>query len=277
MGNAILIAGALLVGLGLLISILLVIASKLMQVPSNELAETINELLPGANCGACGYAGCAAYADALANDPDVSEALCIPGGDKTAAALAEVLGREAKDIEEQVAVVRCQGSYDHTGLKYKYDGRHSCYAQAKIFYGSSDCPFGCLAYGDCVEACQFDAIHVVNGVAVVDKLKCNGCGMCAKACPKQLIELLSLRNAAVVKCRNIDKGAITRKICEIGCIGCGLCKKNCPVDCIEIANNLAYIDHDRCIFCKKCITACPTNAIGTTLALRREEAAVQQQ
>lgn len=250
-------------GLGLLAAIILVVASKLMYVPSNETAVEIEGVLPGVNCGACGYAGCADYAAAVASG-EAETNLCVPGGPSTAQKVAEIMGQEAGEVEEMVANVACHGSYDNTHDKYDYTGVQSCAASNQLHQGRSVCNWGCLGFGDCVDVCKFDAISVKNGVAQTDFAKCTGCGACVEKCPKGLIHLVPRSAGSIVFCSNHDRGNITRKTCIRGCIGCMRCERVCPHDAIHIENNLATVDFEKCQKCGKCVMECPTHALETS-------------
>ena len=249
-------------GVGIVGAVILVIASKFLAVQEDPRIGQVQECLPGANCGACGYAGCADYAKAIV-ESDAPLNKCIPGGQKAADAAAAVMGKDAGSAgPARKAVVACQGSADRRGFKYRYEGIHSCTAVNMLYSGPPDCRFGCLGYGDCTAVCKFDAIHVENGVAEVDPDKCTGCGMCANICPDKIIHIVPETDAPMVFCANRDRGAVTRKNCSIGCIGCGKCVRTCPVGAITMENNLAYIDMEKCTHCHACVAVCPVHAIN---------------
>ncbi len=246
--------------MGIVCSVVLVLAAKFMHVPEDERIGKVQECLPGANCGACGYAGCADYAKAIV-EADAPLNLCVPGGAASAAAAAKVMGKVAGASVSLKAAVACQGFDCNTSKKYEYQGVTTCAAASKMFAGPSACAYGCLGFGDCKAACPFGAMEIVNGVAIVNQEKCTGCGACTKACPKSIISLIPDDINPVVLCKNTDKGAQTRKTCSTGCIGCMKCTKVCPTNAISVENNLARIDQDLCIACMQCAEDCPVSAI----------------
>ena len=258
--SSVLIAVAIVAGIGLLIGLILSIASIVMAVPKNEKAEAVLAVLPGANCGACGFSGCAGYAEALAKGK-AKVGLCPVGGDSCARDCAAVLGVEAGTTVRQTAVVRCTGSVQNTSDKAQYKGLHSCTAAARIGGGVTSCTYGCLGLGDCEKVCPYDAIHVCSGVAVVNSNRCKACSLCVKTCPRSIITLVPVKDAAINLCSNKDKGAAAKKACKTGCIGCRICEKNCPVKAITVENNVAYIDTEKCIGCKECVAVCPQKSI----------------
>ena len=247
--------------MGILASLMLVIAAKVLYVPEDERIGLVAEVLPGANCGACGFAGCSDYAKAVVEGRAPTN-LCVPGGAGAAEAVSKVMGVRASATEAKKAVVRCQGFEFNTTKKYEYQGITTCAAAAKMYAGPSACAYGCLGFGDCVAACKFDAIHIVNGVALVDNNKCTGCGACTKACPKSIISLIPDDVNPVVLCQNVDKGAQTRKVCSTGCIGCMKCQKNCPAEAITVTNNLAHVDYSKCTGCGTCVEGCPVHCLS---------------
>jgi len=265
------IAIILVVAVGLVCAIMLTIASKVFFVPVDETAAALREVLPGANCGGCGFAGCDDYANTMAADRDTPCNKCPVGGASVAAKLAEILGVSAGDAEKQVAVVMCNGSCDNAKTLLDYKGPQTCKAASALFGGLKQCKFGCLGLGDCVAACNYDAIRVINGVAKVNRHACVACGMCAKACPKGLIRIAPEKNQVVVFCHNTDKGADVRKACDVGCIGCMKCEKTCKFDAVHVENNLASIDPEKCKNCGMCAKECPTGAIINLRALAKEK------
>ncbi len=259
--NEILAAVIPIVIIGVICAGVLVIASKLMAVKEDERFPAVRDCLPGANCGACGFAGCDGYAKALCEDPSTPANLCIPGAASVANQLAEVLGVEVGDVVEQVAVVHCSGDCQHTQDKVAYSGIETC-AAAKMFYGGKgSCTFGCLGLGDCQRACPQNAIFIKDGVAQVYTCDCIGCGVCVKTCPNHLISLVPDTKQMVVACSNRDKGAVTRKVCSAGCIGCKKCERVCPSGAIKVKDNVAVIDYEKCTDCGACAKACTTQCI----------------
>ncbi|WP_312095583.1 RnfABCDGE type electron transport complex subunit B [Aminipila sp.] len=252
----------LVVVIGLISGIILTIASKVFFVPVDETVAEIREALPGANCGACGFAGCDDYAAALGEDHTLSPSLCPVGGADTASAVAAILGVEATAADPKVAFVKCKGNNENTRQIMEYQGVQTC-AAAKNFYGGNwACSYGCMGLGDCVSVCQYDAIKICDGVAVVDRDACVACGMCEKACPNNVITIANKKNLVYVACNSTAPGAKARKVCSVACIGCRKCEKVCKFDAITIENNLAKIDPEKCKNCGLCEKECPTKAIS---------------
>ena len=269
----ILIAVGILGGLGLVFGLILAAASKVFYVETDPRLDKLNECLPGANCGGCGYAGCGGYAEAvLSGEAQIGK--CASGGDECAQAMAEIMGVKAQKVVRKVALVRCSGfkgvddSGKETGAKRKgqYEGFQDCLAASKVGgRGPLVCKYGCLGFGNCVKACKYDAIHIVDGVAKVDSEKCVGCMSCAAACPRELIVPVEFDKHVLIACASHAKGAVTVRGCSAGCIGCGLCKKICPQEAITIENNLAIIDYEKCTSCGLCATVCPKKLIADTM------------
>ena len=266
----ILYAIAILGGLGLIFGAVLAIASKVFYVETDPRLDKLNECLPGANCGGCGYAGCGGYAEVvLKGEAPIGK--CASGGNECAQEMAAIMGVEAGEVTRKVALVRCSGekTFDKDGnltkgarVKAEYEGFKDCLAASKVGgNGPLSCKFGCLGYGSCTKACKYGAISVVNGVARVDEDLCVGCMACANACPRNLIIPVEPNRNVVIACASLAKGAVTTKGCTVGCIGCSLCKKICPKDAITIEKNLARIDYDKCDNCGLCATVCPKHLI----------------
>ena len=259
--TGIIIAVAAVTVIGLICGAGLSVASKFMAVEVDERIPKVRECLPGANCGACGFAGCDGYAKALVEDPDLSVSLCVPGGAAAAANIGEVLGRAAGDVEKMVAEVRCSGTCDATSVKMDYNGLDSCAAAKLLFGGTGACVYGCIGLGDCARVCPVNAIHIGGNLARVDTDVCIGCGKCAKTCPNGVIAIRPASAHMVVDCNSRQKGAGTRKACKAGCIGCHLCEKNCHTGAITVTDNLASIDYAKCDGCGKCIEVCKAGCL----------------
>ena len=257
----ILIPVILLTVIGIVCAVLLTLSSVYFGVKEDKTTTAIRDHLPGANCGACGYNGCDAYAKALSEGIETKTNLCVPGGDKTASYVAAILGVAAEDVIEKVAYVACNGNCDATERKYNYTGVKSCVIAKLLYSGDKTCGHACLGYGDCAAVCPRNAITIENGVAHVDSTKCIGCGMCERECPNNVIKLVNDTVKVVVKCPSHDKGAVTRKSCSNGCIGCAKCEKTCPSGAIKVNNNLAEIDYSLCTGCGECAKVCPVHCI----------------
>ncbi len=246
--------------IGLIAGLILSVASIVFAVPVNETEEALVGVLPGANCGACGFAGCSGYAAALAAGT-AEVGLCSPGGPDVAAECAEILGVSAGSMEKKVAVIQCAGTCDVVNQKLDYHGIDTCQAVSLMWSGDSACQYGCLGHGDCAAVCPENAITICNGLATVNTDLCVGCGICAKACPKNVIIIEPLKFNQHVRCLNKDKGAETRKTCKVGCIGCMKCQKECEAGAITVTNFNATIDYDKCTNCGHCKEVCPVHAI----------------
>lgn len=251
---------------GALAALLLFVVSKKFHVEEDARIELVNEALPGANCGGCGYPGCSGFARACVEAESMEGLFCTVGGNDTMLKVADILGRTAVEAEPQLAVVRCNGTCDARPKVNQYDGASSCAIAAATYGGETGCTFGCLGLGDCTLACGFDAIKMnpLTGLPEVDEERCTACGACVKACPKMIIELRKKGpkgRRIFVSCVNKEKGGVAKKACDNACIGCSKCFKECKFEAITIANNLAYIDPNKCRLCRKCVEACPTGAI----------------
>lgn len=260
--TGILIAAAVVAVTGLLIGLLLGLASEKFKVEVDEREVMVREVLPGNNCGGCGYAGCDGLAKAIAcGEAEVNA--CPVGGIDVADKIGEIMGVTAQEKVKEVAYVKCAGTCDKAGSKYHYYGINDCnVAMLAPGSGAKACEYGCLGLGSCVRACPFDAIHIVNGIAQVDKEKCVACGKCVVTCPKLLIEIVPYTAEYLVQCNSKDKGKAVKEKCDAGCIGCSMCQRVCEYNAVTVKNNLAYIDQNACTKCGACAAKCPTKVIG---------------
>ena len=246
--------------IGLIAAVLLALASHFLSVKEDERVTTLRSFLPGANCGACGYAGCDEYAKAVAaGKAEVS--LCIPGAQEVSDSISKYLGVDSKVADKKVAFVGCNGTPDATSRENDYQGVKTCKAASMLYSGPNACKYGCLACGDCANVCPVNAICVEDGVARVNRNICIGCGLCVKKCPKDIIKLVPLDAKVAVMCNSKDKGAVSRKKCKNSCIGCKKCELNCPSGAIKVIDNLAVIDYSECTNCLKCAEVCVTGCI----------------
>lgn len=246
---------------GVLVGLFLGVAGIKFKVDIDEKEEKVNAALPGNNCGGCGYAGCSGLAAAIVKGEAAVNA-CPVGGEAVGIKIAQIMGVEAKAQEKMVAFVHCQGNCDYAGTDYDYYGIEDCRMLSFVPNGGpKSCNHGCLGFGTCAQVCPFDAIHVMNGVAVVDKEKCKACGKCLDICPKKLITLIPYKAKQVVACSSSDKGPVTMKSCKVGCIGCGICVKACPMEAISVSEFHAEINQVKCNGCGTCAEKCPKKAI----------------
>jgi Na+-translocating ferredoxin:NAD+ oxidoreductase subunit B len=246
--------------LGLIVGLVLLIASKKFAVEENPVVEDINEVLPGTNCGACGYPGCRGLAEAFAKDPEL-DASCPVGGEPVAKQVAAILGVEIKAADKKIARLMCGGTVDCAARVGVYEGINDCAAVQLVGASPKVCEWGCLGLGNCLRSCPFDAIVYEDGVIKIIEEKCVGCGVCVKACPRDCIELIGSNQRIFVACHSQDKGAQVRRICTVGCIGCKKCEKNCPTGAIKVENFYAHISPELCSMCGECARQCPTNCI----------------
>jgi RnfABCDGE-type electron transport complex B subunit len=248
-------------GVGLFLGIFLGIASIVFKVEVDEREEAVLGVLPGNNCGGCGYPGCSGLAAAIAKGEAPVNA-CPVGGEAVGKKVADIMGVDAGETVRMTAFVKCSGDCVNTTNNYEYSGVEDC---SMVKYvpdgGSKSCNYGCLGYGNCVKACQFGAISVINGIAIVDKDKCKACGKCVTACPKNLIELIPYNAEVAVVCNSKDKGPVTMKACKVGCIGCGLCSRSCPNSAVKVEDFCAHIDQTKCVGCRVCMEKCPKKII----------------
>lgn len=252
--------------IGCLAAVILFFVAQKFKVYEDPRIDEVAAVLPGANCGGCGFPGCRGFAEGCVKAETMDGLLCPVGGAPTMEKVAGILGRTVTATDPMVAVVRCNGTCANRPRNNRYDGASSCQIVANLYGGETGCSFGCLGYGDCVAACQFGAIKINPDTLLpeVDDEKCTACGACVKACPKNVIELRKKgpkSRRIFVSCVNKDKGAMARKACTAACIGCGKCAKECPFGAITVENNLAYIDFTKCRLCRKCVAVCPTGAI----------------
>ncbi len=256
------VAAAAVVGLvGIFVGLFLGVAGLKFKVEVDEREEAVLKALPGNNCGGCGFAGCSGLASAIAKGEAPVNA-CPVGGEQVGKQIAAIMGVQAEAAERQVAFVHCQGDCEKAGTDYEYTGVKDCRMMAFVPGGGpKSCSSGCLGFGSCVAACPFDAIHVVDGVAVVDREKCKACGKCVAACPKNLISLIPYKARTEVACKSADKGPATMAACKAGCIGCGICVKNCPAQAVKVTEFHAEIDQEKCTGCGICAEKCPKKAI----------------
>lgn len=267
--NFILIALIVLGSIALVAAVVLYVCSKKFAVHEDPRLAQVTAILPGANCGGCGYPGCSGMAAALVKGADAGSLdglFCPVGGSNVMGQVADLLGMAVSNTEPKVAVVRCNGTCELRLHIAEYNGLRTCTAMNACGAGETGCGYGCLGCGDCVKACAFGAITInpATGLAEVDEDKCTACGACVKACPRHIIELRKkgIKNRRVyVRCVNKDKGAVAMKACKAACIGCGKCEKECKFEAITITNNVSYIDPDKCRMCRKCVDVCPTHAI----------------
>ncbi len=252
--------------LGIVLSVILYLIAQKFKVFEDPRIDEVEEVLPGANCGGCGYPGCRGFAEACVKADDLDSLFCPVGGNDCMTDVAKVLGKEVSEKDPMIAVIRCSGSPEYRKRTNKFDGVQTCAIANSLYGGDTDCPYGCLGMGDCVAVCKFDAIYIDEKtlLPVVSEKNCTACGACVVACPKNIIELRNIGKKSrriFVSCINEDKGGIAKKACEVACIGCGKCLKVCEFDAIVIENFKAYIDYEKCKLCRKCVLECPTGAI----------------
>ena len=253
--------------LGALLAVILYFVAQKFKVEEDPRIDEVEKMLPGANCGGCGFAGCRAMSEALVKNDNIDSLYCPVAGGDVMKSIAGYLGKSAAEKAPMVATMLCGGTCQKRPKVNHYDGALSCAVVNTFYVGETGCAFGCIGYGDCVQACKFGAmtLNTETGLVDIDPDKCTACGACVKTCPKGLIELRKKwpKNRAIyVACRSKNRGSVVMKACKAGCIGCGKCAKACPFDAITIDNFLAYIDPDKCKLCRKCVNECPTGAIN---------------
>ncbi len=266
MSQIILFTVVTLVAIGTAAAIILYFVAQKFKVFEDPRIDEVEEALPAANCGGCGFAGCRNFAEALVKQDSWDGLYCPVGGNETMATAASLLGKEAVEQAPRVAVIRCHGTPEFRPRLNVYDGAATCTIIHNLYIGEGGCPHGCLGEGECVDACDFDAIHMnpVTGLPEVIDDKCTACGACVEACPRDIIELRKKNKKdrkIFVSCINEEKGAVAKKNCSVACIGCAKCFKVCEFDAITMNNNLAFIDSEKCKLCRKCVLECPTGAI----------------
>lgn len=265
MDNGIITALITLSAIGVVAAVVLYFIAQKFKVIEDPRIDDVSEALPQANCGGCGYAGCRAFAEAMVKEGTMEGYFCPVGGNDLMASIAPLLGVEAVEKKPQIAVLKCNGSSANSPAKYEYDGPANCTFTHTLASGEGGCKYGCLGGGECVDACDFDAMYMdpETNLPVV-KINCVSCNACVEACPRDLLELRNRgpkEKRIFVSCMNQEKGGPAKKNCSVACIGCSMCFKVCAFDAITMANNLAYIDYEKCTLCRKCVEVCPTNAI----------------
>lgn len=265
--------------IGAVFGIALEFASNVFYVEVDDRIMAVDDALPGANCGACGFPGCMGLAEAIvAGNAPVTA--CPVGGQESAEAISEIMGLNAGEVEKEVARVICNGTCNNAKEQFKFIGIEDCRERNAYYSGNKDCTYGCLSGGTCAVVCPFDAIVMENGIPIIDKDKCTACNICIETCPKNIIELVPYKSKTVIECSSNDAGKDVRQSCKVGCIGCSLCVKKCPVEAIEITDMLAKIDYEKCVNCGMCVDVCPMKTIHAeykTKAQRDAEKAATEQ
>lgn len=256
---------AVLTSLGVIFGLVLAYANKKMAIEVNPLIHIVEDVLPKGQCGACGFAGCMAYAEAVVMNPDVPPNLCTPGKDPVAKLVGDLTGKAAAAVEPRIAQVKCAGTHAKAVKANEYHGVQDCVAANLLFGGPKSCKYGCLGLGTCVKACPFGAMTMSEeGLPIIDPDKCTGCAKCETVCPKKVISMMPIGAHVRVNCNSHDKGAVAKKACSVSCIGCTLCVKECQYGAIKMENNLAVVDEKVCMEkCDNptCLAKCPTKAI----------------
>ncbi len=274
--NTVLVSLVSMGSLAALFALGLAVAGRVFSVETDPKVDAVEEVLPGVNCGGCGFAGCRAFAEAVSSGKAPTNG-CPVGGARVAKLVAEILGVEAAAPVRRVAQVLCKGGLEEAKQRGDYDGPKDCRLAHATQGGDKACAYGCLGYGSCVKACAFDAMYMSdNGLPVVVEENCTACGKCVEACPRDIIILVPEEQGVHIRCRNLDPGRFIRQVCSVGCRACQRCVKTCPTGAIYMQDNLARIDYDKCTNCRKCVEVCPMKTIvwqeGKPLVL--EKAAV---
>lgn len=250
-----------LTGLGLVAAFGLSLASKKFHVDVDPRLETIEGILPGLNCGACGYAGCSGFAGGLL-EGEAEPTGCAPGGEDVISQLADFLGLEVGDVVKKIAVLQCGGNCEKAAMEAEYEGVYDCRAAILVGGGGKACRYSCVGYGTCEAVCPFDAIVMKpDGLPVVYPDKCTACNKCVVACPRDVLALEPVEHQVRIRCSSTDTGGRVRKVCQVGCTGCGICEKVCPVEAARVDNNLAFITPEKCVECGICAANCPQDTI----------------
>lgn len=263
-----------LVGIGAFFGVVLALADKKFAMEVNPLIQEVEEVLPKGQCGACGFAGCAKYAEAVVEQEDVPPDLCVPGKAAVAAKVAELTGKKAGASVPRYAHLKCRGTRTAAVMAARYEGVPDCAAAKLVQGGPKGCKYGCLGFGNCVRACPFGALSMgEDGLPVVDKSICTGCGKCVSTCPQALLVLQTFDAPVQVECSSHDKGPAARKLCKNACIGCGLCMRSCTHGAIRLDRFVAVVDTEKCRDCEEpvCLEKCPTKAISQMISVRAAE------
>ncbi len=261
--------------LGLILSFFLGIAAKVFYVETDPRIEQILDMLPGANCGGCGYAGCSDYAEAIVKKNEKPNK-CVGCGADVIEKICAIIGTKATIEERKVARIRCAGDNTKAKFEFKYIGAKDCHAAMLLNGGNKACKYGCLGLGSCIRACPFGALSMgENGIPVVDEDLCTGCGNCVKACPRDIPQLYPVSQKVLPLCNNPLKGKVVKQVCSVGCIGCNLCVKKCPEKAIKMVNGLPVIDNNKCTGCFECVKRCPTGAMSKLIKEVKEEDKVE--
>jgi electron transport complex protein RnfB len=252
--------------LALISAVILYFIAQKFKIFEDPRIDEVQAVLPAANCGGCGFAGCRNFAEALVKAESFDGLNCPVGGSTVMGQIASMLGKSAPEVDPRVSVLLCHGTPEYRPKTSTYDGVSDCRICNSLYIGETDCSYGCMGYGDCIRSCKFDAMYINSETelpVIIDE-KCVACGACVKACPRNLIELRKKAKKdrkIYVACSNCDKGGPARRACKVACISCNKCLNVCKFNAITIENNLAYIDAEKCTFCRKCVAECPTNAI----------------